>query len=87
MEISASDFKAHCLALMERVARTHEEILITKRGKPVAKLVSVPEHAPSDVFGCLAGSVTYAGDLISPVGQAWEADGDLGRADPGCELS
>lgn len=87
MEISASDFKAHCLALIERVAQTHEEIVITKRGSPVVKLVSVPERAPGDVFGCLAGSITYAGDLVSPIGEAWEADGNLSRADPGCGSS
>lgn len=76
MEISASDFKAQCLALMDWVARTHEEIIITKHGKPVAKLVSAPDRVAGDAFGSLAGSITYAGDLVSPVEESWDADRD-----------
>ena len=41
MIIAAGKFKAECLKLMERVNKTHEEVIISKRGKPVAKLVSV----------------------------------------------
>ena len=59
---------------MEQVARTHEDIVITKHGKPIAKLVSVPEQAASEAFGHLAGSVTHAVDLISPTGEAWDVD-------------
>ncbi len=39
MEISAAEFKAKCLKIMDEIARTRKPIVITKRGKPVAKLV------------------------------------------------
>ena len=46
MEISAGEFKAKCLKLMDEVASSHEKVVITKRGKPVAMLVPVaPEEA------------------------------------------
>ncbi|MEA3291000.1 MAG: type II toxin-antitoxin system Phd/YefM family antitoxin, partial [Pseudomonadota bacterium] len=39
MDISATDFKAKCLKLLDDVARTHEPVVVTKRGKPIAKVV------------------------------------------------
>jgi prevent-host-death family protein len=68
--IAAGKFKAQCLALLDRVARTHEPLVVTKRGRPVAKLVPVePESAPS-----LLGSILYEGDIVSPLDEEWEAD-------------
>ena len=77
MEISAGNFKSKCLKLMDQVQETHEEIVITKYGKPVAKLVPLDQIAPSQpLFGYLAGSVKIKGDIIAPVEEAWEANGD-----------
>lgn len=70
--ISAAKFKATCLELMDEVASTHREILITKRGKPVAKLVAA--GSPPALFGSLSGTVQIRGDIVSPTGEAWEAD-------------
>lgn len=70
---SATEFKARCLALMDRVRRTREEIVVTKHGRPVAKLVPYGEEAPA-VFGHLRGTVGAYGDLVTPIGVAWEAD-------------
>jgi prevent-host-death family protein len=64
--IGAAEFKARCLHLLDVVAERHEEVIITKRGRPVAKLVPL--------FGALAGSVTWQDDLVSPTGTAWDAD-------------
>ena len=71
-EIPASQFKARCLALLDEVAATGQPLVVTKRGKPVAKLVSLGEQSPAD----LRGSVRYEReeDLLSPVDDAWEAD-------------
>lgn len=64
-EINASDFKAQCLAILDKVARTGEPVLIYKRGKPVAQLVPAPcDSYPQQQ---LEGSVTILGDILAPV--------------------
>lgn len=73
MEIAAGEFKAKCLRLMDEVAQTRESVIITKHGKPVAKLVPVDE-APASPFGFLQGSVRFTGDVTAPTGDMWEAD-------------
>jgi len=64
-KIAAGSFKVHCLALMDEVQAKRETVVITKRGKPVAKLVPVEEQA-DDLFGFLRGKVTIVGDVVSP---------------------
>lgn len=64
--VTASTFKAQCLRLMEDVDRTRESVIITKRGRPVAKLAPVDDK-PLDVFGGLVGRLEIAGDIVSPV--------------------
>lgn len=73
MEIAASEFKAKCLNLMDQVAQTHESLTITKHGVPVAKLVPVEKEA-TPLFGFLRDSVKANDDILSPIGEAWEAD-------------
>src|SRR2546426_10359917 len=62
-DIPATEFKAKCLELMDRVAERRETYVITKRGKPVAKLV--PAHPPKrkDIFGCMTEMTEITGDL------------------------
>lgn len=72
--VPATEFKTNCLALLDRVGRTREEITVTKHGKPVAKLVPLSEKA-QPLFGCMAGTVTRYGDLVSPIEEHWRADG------------
>ncbi len=67
--IAAGEFKAKCLALLDHVAETGEEILVTKRGKPVARLVPVEERDAHP----LRGSILYQGDVVSPIDVEWEA--------------
>lgn len=73
--IPAGNFKAECLRLMDEVARRRTPIVITKRGKPVAKLVPVDERAP-DVFGCMAGTATIHGDIVESIAVKWEANAE-----------
>ncbi len=75
MEIKAGEFKAKCLELMDRVAEGHEEIIITKRGKPVAKLVPIESKPVRDAFGWMKGTAVLLGDIISPIDVEWEANG------------
>jgi len=61
--MAAGDFKAKCLALMDEVAAKRETVVITKRGKPVAKLVPVEKPEGKDsIFGCLKDKITILGD-------------------------
>jgi prevent-host-death family protein len=72
--VAAAEFKANCLRLMDEVAQQRRPIVITKRGKPVAKLVPV-EQEPTDLFGYMAGSARICGDIISPIDDAgWTGD-------------
>jgi len=69
--IAAGEFKAKCLSLMDEVERTGEPLVITKRGRPVARLV--PERtAPTSLFGSMRGSAIIKGDIISPLDEPWE---------------
>lgn len=71
MEITAGKFKAKCLQLMDQVKQTHEEIVITKHGCPVAKLVPVEEEYSSSFISYMKGSVVISGDIIAPVDKDW----------------
>ena len=74
--VAATDFKANCLRLMDDVAQQRRPIIITKRGKPVAKLVPV-EQEPIDLFGYMAGTAKICGDIIGPIEDAgWTGDAE-----------
>jgi prevent-host-death family protein len=65
-KMAAGSFKVHCLAVMDEVQSKREAVLITKRGKPVAKLVPVDKET-DDIFGFLAGKGRITGDVVSPL--------------------
>ena len=64
--VTATEFKAHCLRLMERVRKTRKPLLITKRGRAIAQLVPPPEE-DSTPWRTLRGSVSRMGDVLAPV--------------------
>ena len=74
MTVPAGKFKAECLSLIDQVSRTHQEVTITKRGKPVARLVPLAVEKPRRLFGCFSGHVVEEGDIVSPTGEGWEAE-------------
>lgn len=63
--IPAGQFKVHCLAIMDEVQAKRQAVVITKRGKPVAKLVPI-EKAKDDIFGFFKGKGRVTGDVVSP---------------------
>ena len=74
MEITVTEFKAKCLGLLDKVGVTREPIIITKRGKPVAKVVPVEQEVqPPNHFGYMADTITIQGDIVSPMMEDWEA--------------
>jgi len=72
--VPATEFKAKCLELMDRVAERGESYVITKRGRPVAKLVPVDSQPKESLFGWLRGKAAITGDIVGPVvaANAWE---------------
>ena len=68
--IAAGEVKAKCLELLDEVARTRRAIIVTKRGRPVARLVPLEPENPIS----LEGSVSYGGDIVAPTGEKWDAD-------------
>ena len=73
MQIPAGRFKAICLKLMDQVQQTGEEVVITKHGTPVARLVRVEEGVSRPLFGYLQNAVQIHGDIVGPVDEEWEA--------------
>jgi prevent-host-death family protein len=69
-EIPAAKFKEQCLSLLEQV--DPEGIVITKRGKPVAKLIPIGADSAS-LIGSLRGKLTIKGD-ITTTGVPWRAE-------------
>lgn len=64
--IPAGAFKTNCLALMDEVQAKRESLLITKHGKPVAKLVPIDSDI-DDIFGFYAGKIRITGDIVEPI--------------------
>ncbi len=75
-KMAISEFKATCLAVLERIRRTGRSIVITRRGEPVAEEITPPPTSSGPKWlGALAGRVRIAGDLLEPAAdiEEWEA--------------
>ena len=77
MTITATEFKAKCLQLMDRVLRTNEPIVILKRGKEVARLV--PPLPKKKAWQELSGTVEVSADIVSPHLDESEFDAATGK--------
>ncbi|MBU2842611.1 type II toxin-antitoxin system Phd/YefM family antitoxin [Acidithiobacillus thiooxidans] len=74
MNINVSEFKASCLKLIDEVATTHEPLVISRRGKPLVKLVPIVDEAPKSMFCYMKGTVTIHGDILAPLDELWSAE-------------
>jgi prevent-host-death family protein len=75
MNINAAEFKARCLKLIDEVAITRQPLVITKRGKPVARVVPVDAEAPPpDLFGHMKGTGEVVGDIINVPSASWSVE-------------
>jgi antitoxin (DNA-binding transcriptional repressor) of toxin-antitoxin stability system len=73
--MSISQFKIHCLKIVEKLQSTGQSITLTKRGKVVAKIV--PHHHNAEpLWGCLQDHGKIKSDLIKPIGEKWHAEED-----------
>lgn len=66
-QVPAGEFKARCLALLDEVAASGQEIVVTKRGLAVARVVPLAEPQS------LAGSIIHEGDIVGPLDEPWSA--------------
>ncbi len=64
-KMAAGSFKIHCLAVMDEVQAKRETVVITKHGKPVAKLIPA-DKSSDDIYNFLAGKGSITGDVVSP---------------------
>lgn len=74
--LSVSQFKATCLAVLQRVKRTGRPVLITRFGEPVAEVVPPSRPAPAAAWlGSMEGRATIVGDVVGPAldSRAWRA--------------
>ncbi len=75
--VGAGEFKARCLALMDRVRERGDVYVITKHGTPVARLMPVEDETTvRSPFGWMKGTVRVHGDIISPIDVEWDAASD-----------
>jgi prevent-host-death family protein len=65
-QMSASAFKARCLRVMDDIQATGEPVIVTKRGKPVVKVVPMKQEK-DDIFGFMADKFDIVGDIESPL--------------------
>lgn len=64
MSVNAAEFKSKCLKLIDQVASTHEPLVITKRGKPMARLVPIECETPASLFGYMKNTGQILGDIV-----------------------
>jgi len=75
MEITAADFRSNCFKILDEVDQKHIDVIITKRGKPIAKVVHYETDPRTDpLLGSLPNAGTTVGDLTEPFDDEWELD-------------
>lgn len=70
--VAATEFKAHCLALLEEVRQTRQPLLVTRHGRPVAE-ISPYVAKNGNAENPLKGSILFQGDLIAPLDEKWDS--------------
>ena len=69
-----SHFKTHALKILDQIAKTHEEIVITKRGKPLVQIIPYRNEDKNPMPGRLADAFVFEKDIITPLGEEmWES--------------
>jgi prevent-host-death family protein len=71
--IAAGQFKAQCLAILDDVAMAHDEVVVTKHGKPIASVVPCKKALTSEK-NPLKNSILFEDDIVSPVSGEWGAE-------------
>lgn len=72
-KMGAGAFKARCLNLLDEVEKRHIQLIITKHGRSMAKLIPI-DNKNISLYGCLRNSVIFKKNIVSSTGEKWEAD-------------
>lgn len=70
--ITAEKFKAQCLQIIDEVNKKHISYVITKHGKPIARIVPI-DKTPIDYFGYLQNAISIKGNILTPINDKWDA--------------
>jgi prevent-host-death family protein len=73
-EVGAAEFKARCLELVDRVKETRAELIVTRHGRPVARLVPAETAAIATPLGVMQGTVVSYEQPFDPIPGAWMMD-------------
>ena len=73
-KVGAADFKTRCLELIDHVKESRAEYIVTRHGRPVAKLVPVDEEKPASIIGSMRGTVLKYERPFDPVPGVWSID-------------
>jgi prevent-host-death family protein len=74
MEVPASEVKNAWHEFVDLVSRGRQEVIVTKYGRPIMKLVPVDNPAPK-LVGLMAGTLVVVGDIVEPLDEVWESNG------------
>jgi prevent-host-death family protein len=75
MEITAAKFRSNCFKILDEVDKRQKEVIITKRGKPIAKLIRYQMNNASDpLLNSLPDTGSTIGDLTAPFEDQWDLD-------------
>ena len=67
--VAISEFKAHAVKILDQVARTQENVIITRRGKPLARIIPFRNFNTKPTPGKLADTLVFEKDIVSPLGE------------------
>jgi len=75
MKISTAKFRANCFKIIDEISQKQTEVIITKRGKAIVKLIAIKsENQSAPMLGVLDGAGETVGDLIEPFNEEWKLD-------------
>jgi prevent-host-death family protein len=72
--VGSAEFKARCLELIDRVRESHAEYVVTRHGRPVARLVPVERFSPAEFMGSMRGSVLGYDRPFDPIPGGWDVN-------------
>ena len=68
--IAVREFESKCLSVVEEIAASGESVILTKAGEPIAKVIPIGKYRRRP----LLGSIVWEGDIVSPIGETWDAE-------------
>ena len=71
-DVGSAEFKARCLELIDHVSEARAEYVVTRHGRPMARLVPVERESPTAFIGSMKGSVLGYDEPFEPVPEAWD---------------